>query len=318
MPFFDGGRFIDDGVWKTGFGKNQEFGVGDFNGDGLADIVTFGVPDGTNFYGQIILSGGTIFGGPQSKTHYIGSAQEGAVAADFNADGLTDLASYIKGNARWYISLNAGDLSSDFEPQGLVYNVGNNTPYNDKPHFLLVDADLDGFLDIGFHDPDAGQLTINLSEAMRYPTIKQLPFTFNSRSRTTRIQSSDFNGDGLPDYMITEYADSNTLGDYEIAFSRGNYSDLLRSIDNGVGATTSITYTPSTDCAQTVVPFSIQSVKTITRTNNLGDVYTTSYKYNQGVWSGSDREFRGFAKVSVADADGNYTETNYSQDDIYK
>ncbi len=150
----------------------------------------------------------------------------------------------------------------------------------------------------------------------------------------TRIM--DINGDGLSDLVRIQY----NWGAYAGIRNPGT-PNLLTRIDNGIGGTVDVEYTPSTKSWMKLydpatgqievndgIPFVLQVVSKITRkglrANNIDPAnpttpgassqsYTTLYRYAGGKYL--DREFRGFGKVKEIDAQtGNFTVTEFHQD----
>ncbi len=93
-------------------------------------------------------------------------------------------------------------------------------------------------------------------------------------------------------------------------------TDLVTSVSNGLGGTTTVGYTPSSAWNNTYLPSGMvmQTVSSVTTSDGRGHSATTSYQYQGGLWSSAERRFLGFRKVTgVIDAAGNYTETYYHQ-----
>lgn len=302
----DGERFNDAGSWIAGFGKNRRPVTGDFNGDGLTDIASVFEQSGQCLAG-IALNEGGRFGVWTARNFSVGAAGGAPFAADFNADGLADLGAFHKSTGAWDIALNRGIPDLDFEPLSTVTGVGS-----DK-NFLVADSNADGLADIGYYDYSTGRIHLVVSEGAAFTTARQLPFQHRFRASTAQVQSADYNGDGLADFMAR-----NAMGDFEIAFSGGLFSDLLSSVNNGIGGVTSIEYKPSTDWDNPSLPFSIPVVKSVTVSDSRGNSYTTAYEYGGGMWDGAQREFRGFKRLKQVDAEGNYSETEYLQDDVFQ
>jgi len=123
----------------------------------------------------------------------------------------------------------------------------------------------------------------------------------------------DFNGDGRTD--INYYT---TTGNRKVKFADSG-GDLLVSITNGIGGTTSLTYTPSSSYQNTYLPFIVWTVSQITHSDGRGQSYTTKYAYTGGLFDPIEREFMGFryaASYQMRDASTyeSVTETWYHQD----
>ena len=59
-------------------------------------------------------------------------------------------------------------------------------------------------------------------------------------------------------------------------------------------------------------------VSQIDSSDGRGNSYATNYSYKDGLFDFSEREFRGFGYCKVTDSDGNYSESYFKQDSVYK
>jgi len=304
----DGSQFNDQGAaWINGFGTNEEPSIGDFNGDGLADILTFYKSSG-NYYVRIALNEEESFvpltGG---QNILIGNADDTPLVGDFNGDGQIDFGTFNKAGGNWNVRLNTGDILAGMAPLPVVsgFGAGHNT--------VVSDFNYDGLTDIGYYDDSTGKVVYRVSKGSSFAVATELPFAFNIQGPNTNIQSGDYNGDTLIDFAVYDL-----IGSLEIAYSNGVMPDILSIVDNGLGGQSTIVYDAAVNYPQTFLPFSIRVIKSITKSNGLGEIYTIQNFYEQGLWDTDKREFRGFGLVRQTDPDGNYSETHYAQDDVYK
>ncbi len=307
VAFSDGSRFNDSGVWLSGFGAGEDPATGDFNGDGLTDILTFYKSSGS-LYVRIALNKGTSFAALSGgQTILIGSSGDTPIVGDFNGDGQVDFGAFNKTSGNWDVRLNTGDILAGLRQLAGVsgFGAGRNT--------VVSDFNYDGLTDIGYYDDATGKVIYRVSTGLSFAAATELPFVFNIKGPNTQIQSGDYNGDTLVDFAVY-----NLIGKLEIAFSNGVMPDILSSVENGLGGQSSITYNAAVNYPQTFLPFPIQVVKSITQSNGLGESYTINNSYEQGLWDALKREFRGFGLVRVTDPDGNYVDTVFAQDGIYK
>ncbi|HSA31334.1 MAG TPA: RHS repeat-associated core domain-containing protein [Candidatus Omnitrophota bacterium] len=135
---------------------------------------------------------------------------------------------------------------------------------------------------------------------------------FHLRGADTQLQSADFNGDGIVDFVAY-----NLFGNEEFAYSNGIPGDLLTGVDNTIGGKTRISYVPSTAYNNTYLPFVIPLVSSVETSNSRDHALMLKYSYEGGLWKPQDREFYGFRKVRVTDPAGRFTETIFLQDDYY-
>jgi hypothetical protein len=171
--------------------------VADLNGDGRPDLVT--TQAGSNMVSVFLNNNGTIPAAP-SGTFLTGSVSAvHAVVADFNEDGIQDIA-----------TANCGD--SPDPPQvpvppnvSILFGTGGGNAY--QPH---VDYPLPGCPDsIGYltvaHTSirslvvSYGQSTITLLRNDSFGTFSEHTITGPAGSILTGVSAADYNGDGLDD-----------------------------------------------------------------------------------------------------------------------
>ncbi|MBW2046567.1 MAG: hypothetical protein JRI96_17110, partial [Deltaproteobacteria bacterium] len=153
----------------------------------------------------------------------------------------------------------------------------------------------------------------NINKGGRYYVIRRTGIR-------TSIDIFDINGDGLPD-RVMQNRPNNT---WEVQLNSDYLPDLLSSVNNGIGGQINIEYAPSTQYNNTGsdgvadLPFPVAVVTSITGSDGRGNSYTTDYAYQDGAYSRQEREFRGFGYVKAADAEGNYVESYFKQDNVFK
>jgi hypothetical protein len=192
--------------------------VGDFNGDGILDIATANsAPDKnqTVYANTVTISLGNGDGtfrtsgtGPST-----GTQPEAIVTADFNGDGILDLATTNAGNSTLTILLGNGD--GTFKAAA--------TPATASGPLELVAADFngDGIDDLAV----AGESGYTILLGNGDGTFTAIPMAETSGSFAA-IVSADFNGDGKPDLAILNYYPSNQLilllGNGDGTFTQGS------------------------------------------------------------------------------------------------
>ena len=279
---------------------------GEFNGDILSDVVFPGVIYGYfDLYLHVMKNNGNQqFILENSLTHNMYRPYAVAISGDFNGDSLTDIALQNNVSGEWFVALcNQSQATGfeDFENWLNGFGVGKS-PFS-------VDINNDGLSDIICFDNSSGQWTTAISNGTHFIPSDEWIDDFGASKFPL---AADFDGDGL---IEPTYYDANT-GDWYVAEVEGTPYDLLIGIDNGIGGTTDIEYEPSPH--NTSLPFVVQTVSSVTTEDGMGNSYTTNYEYQDGLWDAEDREFRGFGYVKTIDAQDNYTETIFLQDDIFK
>jgi len=201
-------------IWHDWFCIDNEIPkVGDFNGDGKDDIVTF--TRGTTMDVYVAISDGKKFNGQGVKWHNnFCRATEIPLAGDFNGDGKDDIVTFTRGSAGdVYVALSNG---SKFTGSGVKWHdsfcLGKETP-------LIGDFNGDGKDDIAtFTGGKAGDVYVALSNGSKFTgTGIKWHDSFCLGKETPLI--GDFNGDGKDD--IATFTAGNT-GDVYVAKSNGS------------------------------------------------------------------------------------------------
>jgi hypothetical protein len=216
-------------IWNEFFAVNesQTPETGDFNGDNLADIITFLRQDGGDVY--VGLSNGSSFN-PAEKWHDFFAVGEDEVVliGDFNGDGLDDIATWLRSSSRQvYVALSSG---SNFGNATLWIN-DTGTGEEELPNQLFItivalndirtgDVNGDGRDDLVLFDRGSGQVHVALSNGAAFadPTLWHSFFAVNDEERP---YVGDFDGDGMDD-IITFLTDINGgTGNVFVAISNG-------------------------------------------------------------------------------------------------
>jgi RHS repeat-associated protein len=254
--------------------------TGDFNGDGLTDLVR--VPKTANLDGattvSVYLSTGSLssgFVGPQAWLNLTLGEKDVVQAGDYNADGRSDLMVLVDTIIEQY---SFKTTRSEYLSNGVS----------------------------GFY----------LQAAVTYPfTVSS---STNPKFKTNL--TADFNGDGKEDLIRFFTTNNGTVTDLNIYTSAAGYQDLLRQVTDGMGVVTSIDYQPltnssvftkSTDAVAPAIDLvePMPVVATITYDNGLGaagspgSTYTVSYRY-EGLKADPLRGMLGFRSAEAIDNRG--------------
>ncbi len=143
----------------------------DFDGDGKADISVFR-PDGGFWY---LLNSASGFTGSQ-----FGVSTDKLVPADYDGDGVTDLAVYRGGT--WYLQRSSAGFT------GIAFGAADDVP---QP----ADYDGDGKADLAVYRPSNGTWYI-------YNLVTNQFTSAQFGASTDKPVASDYNGDGKADYAV--------------------------------------------------------------------------------------------------------------------
>lgn len=303
----NGNSFNPLSVWLSEqqipfFGFGRGLLVGDFNGDGLSDLgilINYGNTSNLQQAIRIYFSTGSQFidGGYGIDNFYI--SNDKILLGDFNGDSLTDVAKF--NNGIWSVALSTGNGFISFSDWLSGFGSGIIP--------LTLDINGDGLTDAVTFDSNTGQWKVAISDGIKFVPANDWINNFGSGKVPL---AGDFNGDSIAG---PGFIDSNS-DNWQVAATQGTPNDLLTQINNGIGGSTTITYAPSPH--NTNSPYILQTVKSVITNDGLGNSYVTNYQFSGALYDRQDKEFRGFNYVRVTDAEGNYTETYFHQDDLYK
>lgn len=199
------------------------YGVGDFNGDGRLDFMTYGGTTGTET-AMLQNSNGTFTGHTVSGVNGTQCA-----VADLNGDGKAD-----------FVCVAPGPTNDHDDPLGpatltIALSNGNGTfnvkaPVNlagdeGAPYVLVTDVNHDGKPDIVATSSDQyGEATI---QTLLNTGAGNFSFNPNSASATggQLFGAADFNGDGFPDLVVGNSAVQIYLGKGDGSFTAGAVVD---------------------------------------------------------------------------------------------
>ena len=315
-------------------------GLADVNGDGRTDLVVhYASASSTGVKVRVLLSDGdgtftaTAADETPVASGIYGSADWARGLADMNGDGRADLvvhyASASSPGIKVRVLLSKGD--GTFTASGEVTPVSSGLYGHDLSYTpwqrTFADVNGDGRADLVVHHASTYEFNFKVYSGIGMQVLlSDGDGTFTASPLVTPIISSglggargtwprglaDVNGDGRTD-LVAHYADGSNGGIKVRAFvSTSAAHGRLTSITNGLGATTTIAYTPSTNYTNTQLPSPIYTVSSITINDGNGNVATTWYTYSGGYRHLGEREFRGFNYVKVtgpAGASGEQTIT---------
>jgi hypothetical protein len=198
---------IPNGSFPGSYGSEA---LGDFNGDKHLDAVLADASDPGSQAGSIDYFPGAPGGTLAKPTFYTPSAipnPESLGSADFNGDGKLDL--LIAGSSGSFVSFGNGDGTFQLQstqliplaiPPSFSLQISNPDFYN----ALVADLDQDGKPDAVVIDSTTGLLSLFVNDGTgTFPNAASTPYTFQLPAKSYNFAAADFNGDGLPDIMVS-------------------------------------------------------------------------------------------------------------------
>lgn len=180
---------------------NNDGWVGDYNGDGLTDLLTFNST--TNLFDSLYFSKGTMFSkGVAINQVYLGNLSPHI--ADFNADGLADIIGLGLDTAMVWLC-----NGSNFDPP---VGVGKVLTSNGQSNVWLNDFNGDGRADIFLAYGYSYYVYLSNGKTYNQPLLV-------SPDLSSSLLFGDFNGDGMVDIYSANQGGTDSL--YYSNFSKG-------------------------------------------------------------------------------------------------
>lgn len=296
---------------------------GDFNGDGLTDVMNL------NDKGNIILCGNSsgymnkyLESQWPDKNHYL-------EFGDFNGDGKTDMlltgwSKYKNAWTDWCINYSKGNGRFVKEYIKAIFDTRTK-------HLIIADYNGDGLDDIQAIDKE--------SESMTAPQVYLCQISCNMCNFSKQekgglvygtnkwnFYSGDFNGDGKTDLVCTSNWNKSNWDGYQLYLMPTAQNALLTGIQDGLGNKTIIDYKYLTDKSVfkkgNTVQYPIVStgsswpvVASVSTPDGIGGTNTVSYKYENALFHKAGLGLLGFEKCYVKDETNNsLSTTEYSVD----
>ena len=246
------------------------------------------------------------------------TASNWCFTGDFNGDGVSDIACYTMAEDIWTINESLG-------VQGFVaaYAAHLYVPSSPASQWCVPgDFNGDGKTDIACYANSTsgssyGYWNIGMSIDLGFSSAQWNYGPITSNPISNQCLVGDFTGNGTS--AIACYTSN---GKWAMGLQSLTYNDLLVHIYNGIGGTTDITYTPSSNYTNNYLPFVVQNVSHVKTCTNFNTVcLNQDISYSGGFYDWQNKQFDGFKNVSKVNSDSNGNILNkvyytYMQDPI--
>lgn len=243
--------------------------------------------------------------------------ETGSRFADVDGDGLVDTLIGADTSRFAYLNNGKGWSSQDRwePPEAFITNPSDGVTHDTGLRF--VDINGDGLPDLVQFNKDTGEYHcwLNTEHGWIQNDAFITPIT-SATIPTNFLQFADLNGDGMTDVI----AYSTTSTSYQVYLGSVSTTDRLIRISNGLGGVTEVTYGFSPPPIQPGIDLPpVTVVQSVAVSDGMSGhaVMRTSYSYSGGRFDGSRpyREFLGFQQVRSTDPYGNYSVTEFLQDE---
>ena len=286
--------------------------LGDFDGDGLTDILN--LTDKGNTIVRFSSSGSWT--GERHSTWP--DKHHNMELGDFNGDGKTDmlLTGWDKdpnkdGWSSWCVNYSTGD--------GGFARVYRGRPFNAKDRRMFIaDFNGDGFDDFLAIDRKSDGLYMTQPQAFindgdgnfRMQPLGDAVYAADK----WRFYLGDVNGDGKSDLLCTSDWDKSNWDGYQLYLMPDGMANLLTGIVDGLGNTTSIEYRNLTDSGVfsrgdtseyplVSAGLSWPVVSAVATPDGIGGTSRTTYRYADALFHKTGRGLLGFRERTVTDED---------------
>ena len=227
-----------DGTFQSGTQLNSDASprtiiLADVNGDGKTDILA-GCYDGTAVDVYLNNGSGTF---PTSPTPFAANMQVISMyLGDFDGDGKSDLAvaGYSGGANSWVAFMKGGGDGTFTTPVVADFQPVNTAPSSFYGEAITPDVNGDGKPDVIFGHPD-NTFTVGLGLGNGRFDIREMAassgpgFARDSGGNVVRADGTgsvsavagDFNGDGIQDIVVAQYANNARMGGLSLILGAG-------------------------------------------------------------------------------------------------
>jgi uncharacterized protein (DUF3820 family) len=320
-------------ISRSLLGSAAHMNFGDWNGDGLVDLMLVNRPNATTHWflnagmsgGNVTFTAATLNPVPASL---LGASTE-LYFGDWNGDGNTDVMFLDRpgANTNWFIS--TGGYAGTVGFTGATANPVSRSLIGSATVFSFGDWNGDGLSDLVMMDrPSATTHWFTnkgyASGQVSFSSPVVNPLSPSLIGASTVLEIGDWNGDGLSDAMLFDRPSASTHWFHNASsipdrlFAIGGLSST--QIGYGVLSQGAMTYNRDTGVAACTYPrVDVQGplyvVSEVRSSNGLGGEYRSTYRYAGAKADRHGRGFLSFRQMTVKDEQTGVEQvTSYRQD----
>jgi RHS repeat-associated protein len=285
----------------------------DFNGNGRIDITLYDV----DYNIEVFEYNGSDFDVIDANTTVNFGKPVNTFMGDFNADGKTDMLTYNSGWKLWYSTgtkyiQGTSPISNSLEPA--LY------PYTSV---VIADMNNDGKDDILYLNK--ATVTAYYSNGGSFTNMGSIAITSQTAMTKAFLYTADIGANCSKELLYIN--DIFTTGNdvYQVFFPTNLDNNLyVKSITNGNGNVSSITYSVYNENATTQLTFPLRKILSpmkmatnIKVTNGSSTILNNTYSFSNAVVHVLGKGFLGFLNVSATDSINNTLVQNVFRTDLY-
>ena len=209
--------------------------AGDFNGDGIPDLALLWT-DSTNTSNVTVFLGkgdGTFTTGPTTQSSVPGQIYSFMISGDFNGDGKTDLAllnyACCATSSAVTTFLGNGDGTFAVSAPSPIVNPGQGGGDYIAGSMVAADFNGDGKEDLAVVGNYISQGGLAILLGNGDGTFTQANLNLNPNADYGLVATGDFNGDGIPDLIATNYFDYGTAPTIFLGKGDGTFTSSAAS-----------------------------------------------------------------------------------------
>jgi RHS repeat-associated protein len=229
--------------------------------------------------------------------------------ADMTGDGLNDIVLVHDGSVDYWPNLGYGRFGRRVSMTGAPRLEGDFDP----ARLFLADVNGTGCADLVY--VEAQRVCFWFNQSGNAWSERHVIVGTPRTTDASAVQFADIFGIGTTTLLWSSDAAGSGEDHYRaLDFCGGVKPYVLNAVDNNMGATTRVSYAPSTrhllrDRADgtpwlSLLPFPVQVVDKVEVVDHIGRTSRVStYRYHHGHFDGREREFRGFGRVDQFDTE---------------